>query len=163
MITAALGYFLTHFFLYVLALRHWEPLRKEKGIFLYHAIPAAALGVVCAGCIAIDPTQIPTAVLVLGLQGIYSLSFLEVWSLTQGGYSIRILDAVETARESGTVPDLNCCENFGTGKTTLRLGGLETLRMIRRGENGWQLTRLGRMSACSLLLLVRLVNHRNVG
>src|SRR5271170_8479003 len=99
--TAALvsAYLACHLVAYALVLR-WIPFfRTEFGIFALHV--ASFLGLLAA--VALRPTNgpglaAPRIVLGMSLHGIYSLSFLELWSLTQGSYSLAILERVAGSR-----------------------------------------------------------------
>jgi hypothetical protein len=164
MIECVVGYLFAHFLLYALLLRQCRAFQTERGIFLYHFVPAVVLLVVVGSRSVTSPGEsFEEGVLVVALQGIYSLSFLELWSLSQGGYSIRILNAIESAREAGTEPDAQCWHDFGKGKTSLRLPGLEKLGMVRRRGDVWELTGAGTGVAACLRAIVRVVNHKSVG
>lgn len=165
MITGMVTALILHFLLYGTLCRHVRLFQTERGIFLFHAIPAAIGGAVVALWLLHQPDRetVSGTVLLLSMQGIYSLSFLEAWSLTQGGYSIRILDEIETARETGREPRLASLENFGSEKTVLRLAGLQRLGLIRQHGAGWELSLLGRLAAAGLGGIVRLVNPKSVG
>lgn len=153
---AAFGlYLLAHAALYVAVLRRLEWLRRERGMFLYHAVPAGAAALVALGVMAEQPAL---GVLLLGVLGIYSLSFLEAWSLAQGGYSIRILDAFAEAQDAGERVDLRPLHALGAEKRAARLDGLEGLGLIATEAGTVRLTARGRVAAQGLHGLARLVN-----
>ena len=107
MLLAIAAYLAAHFATYVVALRHWAALRSEKGIFLYHFGSAVFVGLAGVTFAVLEPDRFGLSglVLVLSLHGIYSLSFLELWSLAQGGYSLSIIASVAQAEASGKEPD----------------------------------------------------------
>jgi hypothetical protein len=88
MLTAFAVYLIAHLAAYVAWLRRLALLRTEKGIFLYHFVSAVITGLAAIAAAFIDPAGFGFAgfVIVLSAHGIYSLSFLELWSLAQGGY-----------------------------------------------------------------------------
>src|SRR5438093_12043221 len=118
MIVAFLGYLVTHFLIYLIVLRNTRLFRSERVIFLYHFIPAVimALAVVGLSIVLSSEEMLASAVLVISLQGIYSLSFLELWSLAHGSYSISILICVGTAAQEGIESNFAVLECFGARK-----------------------------------------------
>ena len=99
MLLAIAAYLAAHFAAYVVVLRHRAGLRSEKGIFLYHFASAVFAGLAGVAFAVLEPDRFGLSglVLVLSLHGIYSLSFLELWSLAQGGYSLSIIASVAQA------------------------------------------------------------------
>jgi hypothetical protein len=160
-----LCYLTMHFGSYIFLFRHLEVSRGERLIFLYHAIPAVVVsGAVLLGVI-VSPTAdgLAAAALIIAAQGVYSLSFLELWSLAQGGYSVNILTRFEQARIEGVPPDMADLESIGAGKKLDRLAGLQRLCLIRRSDRGFALTRQGRIAAGVLDLVVCLANVKEAG
>ena len=104
MMQALAGYVFFHFLSYAVWFRHWRAFGSEKTIFLYHAVSfAGAVSSVLAASWFLCPPGggwrwVTGAA---GLHGIYSLSFLELWALSDGGYSLRILDQIERDRAGG--------------------------------------------------------------
>jgi hypothetical protein len=158
-------YLLVHFCSYVLLFRHLGAFKAERPIFLYHAVPALAVTVVALGTIIVRPTadMVAAGALVVSVHGIYSLSFLELWSLAQGSYSVNILARLERARRDGAQPDLADLENIGTGKKVDRLAGLQRLALIRPTGQGFGLSRRGRIAAAVLYAIVCLANVKEAG
>jgi hypothetical protein len=165
MLFGFVSYILLHLGLYVLLFRHLDLLKQERAIFLYHAVPALGLTVfalltVLAGAAA---DRLAQALLLISLQGIYSLSFLELWSLTEGGYSLSILSYFESARRAGRQPDLADLEHIGAGKKTNRLASLQRLSLLQPTGRGFRLTWRGRIVSAALHVLCSLANLENVG
>jgi hypothetical protein len=160
-----LGWIGVHFGLYALLLRHLGAFGRERGIFLYHAVPAAAVAVAALAAAVAAPAWAGPAevVLVIGLQGIYSLSFLELWALAEGGYSVAILIRLEAARRAAAEVDPAGLEQFGAGKKTGRLAGLQRLSLIQPEGQGYRLTRRGRVVAAAMHALARLSNLKEAG
>lgn len=163
--SAGCGVVLLHLAVYFFLLRDWAALQKEKGIFLYHFISFVAVTfAAAASCFMFPADQMLKAVLaVLAFHAIYSMSFLELWSLSQISYSIAILDAIEkqpglelktvTARFSGT----------GQEKRESRLAGLQNIGLIVVTQERVELTPRGRAAASVLSALRWIANLKNTG
>jgi hypothetical protein len=132
---------------YALWLRRTIPLRSERRIFLYHALSAVMLGTLGVGAVIAHPTAHVAAgvIAAVALHGIYSLSFLELWSLAEGSYSLSILEGF--AAESGLGVDVTPLERLGTSKRERRLDSLERLGLARDVGDQIVLTDRGRWLA----------------
>jgi hypothetical protein len=155
-IAAYLG---AHFAAYVVVLRHQPGLRSEKGIFLYHFASAVFAGLAGVAIAVLEPDRIGFSglVLVLSLHGIYSLSFLELWSLAQGGYSLSIIASISRAEASGTEPDFQALAAIGEAKQGDRVAALEKLGLAARKDERIVLTARGGRIAFLLHTLHRWV------
>jgi len=149
--TAALvcAYLVCHLVAYTLVLR-WIPFfRTEFGIFALHA--TSFLGLLAAVALRSPNGPGPAAphiVLALSLHGIYSLSFLELWSLTQGSYSLAILDRVAASGVPVTLQAVAPLYAIGPTKRSARSTALVSLRLLRPAANGGTaLTPLGSLAA----------------
>lgn len=153
---------LLHFALYVLVLRQHNAFQRERVIFLYHLLPAIGVTVLVGGILLIWPTSsnFLKAVSVLALQGCYSLTFLELWSLSQIGYSIDILMRCDTARARNRSFDATEFERVGAGKKAERLEGLLRLGLATPGVRGYRLSRSGKVLAGCLQVIRSLSSHR---
>lgn len=138
-------YLAVHFAGYVLVLRNRAGLRSEKGIFLYHLASAVLAGLAALAFAVLEPDAFGFAgvVLVLSLHGIYSVSFLELWSLAQGGYSLSILAGVLQAEASGKEPDFAGLAAIGRAKQAGRVAALERLGLVSGTEGRIALTAHG--------------------
>lgn len=142
----SISYVGLHFAAYILVGRHCRSLHGERGIFLYHAL-SYVVALLVAGLNGVRQPWNDTLVLALlltGLHGIYSLSFLELWSLTQGSYSLGILDRIERTGGSARATELASLQAVGTGKQHDRTGDLARLGLLR--SNG-ELSPAGRGAA----------------
>jgi hypothetical protein len=126
-------YLLMHFFVYVIDLRRRRFFRTEKGIFLLHMVSALAIVAVVAGAFLWSPNIERFALLIAAgaAHGIYSLSFLEIWVLSEGGYSLRILNEL-VARGGATTEalerqftDLSARKKMGRIESLMSLGLIE--------------------------------------
>ena len=159
MLLAIAAYLAAHFAAYVVVLRHQASLRSEKGIFLYHFASAVFVGLAGAVFAVLEPDRFGLSglVLVLSLHGIYSLSFLELWSLAQGGYSLSIIASVAQAEASGGEPDFLALAAIGEAKQDDRVAALERLGLISGRGGRITLTVRGRGIAFLLHALRRWV------
>ena len=78
------------------------------------------------------------------LHGIYSLSFLELWSLCEAGYSLRVLDQVDKAFVDGQDFDRASLRNLGASKKENRAKDLETLGLLSKKDDKFTLSAKGR-------------------
>ncbi len=158
---AALLFVTGNFLLYTLALRHVPAFSRERIIFLYQVLSFVAFPV---GLLFFGPPVLdrwPALAAAVSLHAIYSLSFLELWSLSEGSYSIRMLDRVSRLGVLPESADTSDLERIGASKKANRLGSLLALGLIRREGVGYAATGRGRMAALPLRTLVWLVNIRD--
>jgi hypothetical protein len=158
-------YLAAHLLLYVLVVRSLPPFQTERGIFLYHlgSITLLACALLVALAMAPGGRMLPAAAALLSLHGIYSMSFLELWSLSEGGYRLSILHYVESATAHGTTVDLAALSQIGASKKANRLEGLERLKLVRRRAAVFELTPLGQVVAAALQAIGWAANFREVG
>ena len=148
-------YFLAHLCLYLVALRQLRSFAKERTVFLYHLLPGLAVGIFMFSPWMVSPSgeKIETAIGFLSFHGIYSLSFLELWWLSDGGYSLRILDCVARADESKFSLNFSVLQELGSAKKKDRLDSLQQLGLVTRREEKFQLTRFGQVFVAFLSLI----------
>lgn len=156
-------YLACHLLLYATALRTLPAFSRENVIFRYHWVSAAIVGSVVTVAVATTRrwSDLAAAVGVLSLHGIYSMSFLELWSLAQGGYSVSILEeAGHVGPPVEAKRDVSILHQMGASKTRNRLETLERLGFVR-GQGGLiALTPFGRVVAGALLVIARILNLR---
>lgn len=164
MLAAFAAYLFAHFAAYVLVVRRLDTFRTERGIFFYHIVSAisACLVAAIAAYIDLEGFGLEEFVIIFSVHGIYSLSFLEVWSLSQGGYSLSILAEVERANSAGTDPDFSTLVNIGHSKQVDRISGLDKLSLVNVSDSRLNLTPRGVLPAKLLYKLRRWVDpvHR---
>lgn len=153
-------YLVVHFSLYVVVCRQRAAFQQERTIFCYHALPALGVTALCVLGVLADPSvdRCAEAAIIVGLQGIYSLSFLELWSLSQIGYSLAILACFQVAHDTGTQPDLGALERVGAAKKAGRIDGLQRLALVETHGALLRLTRRGHIVSAALLSVARLIN-----
>lgn len=150
-----------HFAMYILAFRQLRWFSKEAVIFGYQAVSFWVHPLVLYGCGVRSDDWVSALVGSWALHGIYSLSFLELWSLSEGSYSIQMLDRVE--RSGGVVEggDFSDLEAIGSTKKQVRLESLVRLGLIERVGNRYEARARGRLMGAFLRALVWWVNIRD--
>jgi hypothetical protein len=145
--------------------RHVRVFGNERTIFLYHLVSFVLCCSVFALRVCYPDTQdvVMELLFVAATHGIYSLSFLELWSLSEGGYSLRILTELEEARKTGRCSDLDEFERIGDKKKHSRLGGLQALGMLRPEASHVTLTKVGSVVAQFLGVIAMMANVKNEG
>lgn len=158
-------YLLVHFAVYGLILRNARRFLHERAIFLYHFLSALALAGLLLGALVLWPAGVsfPAAVAVLSLHGIYSLSFLELWSLAEGGYSLSILRRVRAMPGSSLSAPLIDLRSIGTSKKEARIQSLERLRLVRRRGDVFELAGFGSIAAAAFQGVSGTVNLKSRG
>lgn len=159
----SVGYLVAHALLYFGVLRTRPLFTSERGVFLYHFISGLVFTLAAGTCLLIAPALEITPALAVGtvmLHGVYSLSFLEVWSLTEGGYSLQIMRAIGASQATGQRISHAELEQIGRGKQSSRTGSLEAFGWITRSNGTLRLTPRGRVIATLLYGLHSLVSVR---
>lgn len=167
MLTVGLSllYLLLHFAAYVLIFRGRPYFRTEKGIFLLHFVSAVALPF-AVFALSLDSglrVALLCGIAAAAAHGIYSISFLELWSLAWGSYSFIILQEIDSGRPASAdriVLDLGA---IGDGKKDQRIQSLERLGLIAQDQARVFLTAKGRVAARFLRGLQRNTNLSETG
>ena len=139
-----------HFAFFVLFVRASAWGQLECGVFLFHAF---SFFVLAGAAILLSATTIVGAAAVaaaVGVHGIYSLTFLEVWSLTEGSYSLSILQAIGAAEREGTDVAWSQLAAIEESKRKARLCALQSLGLISEIDGELVLTAPGRAVAAIL-------------
>jgi hypothetical protein len=155
-IVVGLSYLACHFLLYVLMLRNWPFFQSERGIFLYHFVSAALFTLVALAAAATHLSDATLAV-ALGLSAIhciYSISFLELWTLAEGSYSMSILTGIASQGTLSRKALIDAFARIGDAKKGDRLSVLTKLSLARRDGDQWRISARGRLVAKLLNLLV---------
>jgi hypothetical protein len=103
------------------------------------------------------------AVGLIAIHCIYSLSFLELWTLAEGSYSMSILTGIDS---KGMLPRRALIDAFaqiGDAKKGNRLSVLIKLSLVHRKGAHWQLSARGRAVADVVNLLAWLAAIKNRG
>ena len=164
MLASFAAYLVAHFAAYVLVVRRLDTFRTERGIFFYHFVSAliACLVAALAGFSDLEGFGLAGFIIVLSAHGIYSTSFLEMWSLAQGGYSLSILAKLAEAHKLGKEPDFLSLETLGEEKQRDRLALLGELGLIERGTGSVSLNQRGRKTSTILLFFMSWIDPRTI-
>jgi hypothetical protein len=156
-------YLAAHLLLYIAVLRQRPAFRQEKVIFAYHALSAVGvtLAVLVEPLVLGTPFDLQWIIAIVGLHGIYSVSFLELWSLAEGGYSLQILEGLDRAERRGEPADLEALRAIGAAKQGNRLTGLASVGLVRQAGGRVELTAAGRLLASVFALLGWLTNAQD--
>jgi hypothetical protein len=121
-----LAYLSIHLILFFGLFKRLERFRLERNIFLYHLISFVGfcfLQLLFAPPLTASNAWLSYIAFGICIHGIYSLSFLELWSLTQGSYSLRILAAIKSGRGNFDLQVYQeSFEDIGEQKLADRLG-----------------------------------------
>lgn len=153
MISLVIGiiYLALHFSIYAFCLRFHEAFAQEKIIFLYHFFSCVIIGLLLLGCFFLLPFReaLILTICMAGLHGIYSISFLELWALSQDCYSLRILFDLRKKDASEETADSNFLKRqcFGKMKIEQRIQNLQHLGLITAVAELYQLTYRGLIAA----------------
>jgi hypothetical protein len=155
---ATSGYLAVQFLLFLGVVRHLPWGRTERGILFFQcAAYGFLLTLISIGSTVLPPD--PLLVFAAGLHGIYSLSFLELWSLTQGSYSLGILAQIDRLGGAALPSDLAGQTDIGRQKQHQRYQSLVSLGLLRTDG---QLTARGWIAAHTLRCVASLSNSRKL-
>jgi hypothetical protein len=145
-----------HFGCYLIWIRNLSWGRSEKGIFAYHALSfIALLSIGCASVIIVtDEDSLAAVIGGCSLHAIYSMTFLEFWSISEGSFSFAVLSRIRSA----TLATNHIVSEFtvlGAAKKTSRIESLVRLKLIRRDNTrAWRLTARGQGAAAIARVLL---------
>jgi hypothetical protein len=165
LVELVLAYVVVHLGLYIFVLRHRAEFGQEATIFGYHFCSAILVSVVSLGSWIVFPNtvQVAAAIAAICIHGIYSTSFLELWSLSEGGYSLSILRLVNKARAEGRALDRGALVALGETKKGNRVEGLVKLRLAHQSTDLLVLTAFGRLTAAVFAGVASATVQRDVG
>jgi hypothetical protein len=158
-----IGYLAAHMCLYLLWLRREALFSSETAIAVYHIASYFAL----VGTLSVlallrtDAHGFALAGFAAGIHGIYSLSILELWSLTEGSYSLSLLTRINSSEPLVTMADLIDMKRIGTTKRSARQESLRRLGLISSGLD-FRLTRRGRVFSALFNAIIWLSNGRTM-
>jgi hypothetical protein len=158
------GFIAAHLLAYLAVFRHWRIFAGERTIFAYHGLAFAVVLAMVATAFARGAIGFAGLCGLLALQFVYSISFLELWSLAQGSYSLQILTRV--SREASTPREeiVATCEAIGGEKKRHRLDNLLTFRLVEKSVDGrLELSAMGAMLAKLLRAIMRFSAVRDAG
>jgi hypothetical protein len=159
------GYLLLHAATYFLLLGKLAVFQRERVIFLFHFVSAVATTLLTL--VAVKPLSsevaLDTAIGLIAMHGIYSVSFLELWAISDDSYSLAILTRIAAAGVITDAAHLGDLRSIGARKQKNRLEGLKTIGLVDSRDDLMILTTRGRWVAHAARALLRLVNIRRKG
>jgi hypothetical protein len=164
-VALGLSYLALHVLLYVFLLRDRPLVQSERGIFLYHFVSATVLtlGAFVAAVTHFSDAMIAIAIGLIATHCIYSISFLELWTLAEGSYSMSILTGIASQGTLSRNSLIDAFARIGDAKKGNRLSVLSKLSLARREGNHWRLSARGRFLANVLNILVWLAAIKKGG
>jgi hypothetical protein len=155
-IVLGLSYLVLHVLLYVFVLRYRPLFQSERGIFLYHFFSATLLTLVAfaAAIIHFGDTALAIATGLVAIHAIYSLSFLELWTLAEGSYSMSILTGIASQGTLSRNALIKAFARIGDAKKGDRLSVLSKLSLAHRDGDRWRLSPRGRVVATLVNTLI---------
>lgn len=152
-----------HFAWFVARFRHTPSATSESAIFRFHFYSACLLAAAAAAAFALAPgaASFACAITVVFAHGIYSLTFLELWTLAQISYSHQVLQkAGAGALDGQAVEELAA---LGEAKRSSRLRALLQSGLVEYDGGLWQITGKGRRAGLLLNILLWLAAVRSPG
>ena len=150
-----------HLLVYRTVLRdRWPCFGTERGIFLYHTASFLAANLTVIG-LGLEGSWPIWLAFMIGTHGIYSLSFLELWSLAQGSYSLALLTMIDRLGPKASATRLQESAVIGRQKSEARNADLARLWLLQDGQSGpSRLTVIGGFLAGLFWFFLRLTNGR---
>jgi hypothetical protein len=156
------GFIAAHFLTYIALFRHLKTFAGERTILIYHGVAFAIVLALVTVAFARETIGFAAWCGLLALQFIYSISFLELWSLAQGSYSLQILMWVAQKPVTSRAEIIAKCETIGAAKKHRRLDNLVAFRLAARTDDGrLQLSRLGGIFVSTLRAIMWLSSVRS--
>ncbi|PWU09366.1 MAG: hypothetical protein C5B47_03510 [Verrucomicrobia bacterium] len=152
----SVSYILSHFVLYIQFVRRSSWGKTERGIFRYHFYSVLGFGASVLALCAFYKFGTGLWISALAFHGIYSLSFLELWSLSQGSYSLQLLESIGNESDLSQLRKLSQLQKLGDFKIERRLASLSGLQLIRAQEKNITLTFAGAILASFFRLVAEL-------
>lgn len=159
-----IGFIIAHLLAYFVALRYRPLFASERVMLAYHGIAfiaAFSILVIAFVCSAIGFASLCA---LIALQFIYSISFLELWSLAEGSYSLQILTRLSQHKPTERNKIITMCGEIGVDKKHHRLNNLVAVRLVKRSDDGrLDLSRSGKVLFKSLNIIMRFGAVRDSG
>jgi hypothetical protein len=156
------GFITAHLLAYIAVFRHLKVFAAERTIVIYHGLAFAAVFAVVVVAFARGTIGFAALCGLLTLQFVYSLSFLELWTLAEGSYSLQILLRVSRQAWISREEIFATCEAIGAAKKRDRLDDLLSLKFVVKSTDGrFELSTAGRMLVALLRPIMRLAGIRD--
>jgi hypothetical protein len=154
---------LTHFVIYIIFLR--DILQTEKSIFSYFAIFYLVLLIWTFLCLLsnFDSLFIAAFIFINSINAIYCISFLELWSLSQISFSYDVLLKAKNEPLSNESPTILDLISIGNSKRSKRMDSLCNIGVMRKMNDVYILTKIGRVVSYFLSIILWMPNLKNRG
>jgi hypothetical protein len=130
------GFIIAHLLAYIAVFRYWRAFTAERTIVIYHGLAFTAVFVVVFVAFARGAIGFAASCGLLAVQYLYSLSFLELWTLAEGSYSLQILLRVSRQPSISREEIIATYEAIGADKKRNRLDDLHSLKLIEKSPDG---------------------------
>ena len=136
-ITIAGVLIIAHSISYLFWIRHRPWGRTEIGIFAYHALSFFILMLTGLIILITHPEEdvLAGAIAGVSLHAIYSMTFLEFWSLSQGSFSYAVLSRLNADGRSEE-DIISALKALSESKKSNRIGALADLALVKQGSDG---------------------------
>jgi len=136
---------------------------REIAIAAYHGVAFVTVVVVVAAAFARGAIGFAALTGLLALQFIYSMSFLELWSLAEGSYSLQVLAKVSRQGSTSREELIAARAAIGEQKTRRRLDYLLGLKLVTNAADGClRPSILGQMLVRPLRIVSRVTTTQGV-
>jgi len=151
--------------LYLFFFRKSTKFYGERKIFLYHLYSACIFSplVLILASMWLGGDFLTISFGLIAAHGIYSISFLELWSLAQGSYSITIMAGLHSQHISTRDRLINNFSLIGDEKRSSRIESLCMMRLVNNEAQICRLTNLGRALAILVYCFNRVPNLKHNG
>ena len=159
-----LSFLAVHLLAYIVILRRRPVFQRESGIFAFHSIAFVALTISAIIGWWLHAFGITTIVGMLCFQLIYSMTFLEAWSLAEGSYSLQILLQVSQHPSQPKSAIIANTGAIGARKKQNRLRSLIAMKLVHEtGQNQVRVTSRGRLVTAFFRTIKLLANIKAAG
>ena len=157
-------YLVLHFALYFALVHGLAISFSERRVFAYHALPFA-FWLIFSGATfwSQGVASLALTSAIICTHGIYTIVFLNLWSLSEGSYFMAVLRHFVARQGSLQASDFSELEKIGDGKKASRLDALVQLGVLRLVDNTYQLTGFGRRVSDVLAAIRWMGNHQHIG
>lgn len=161
----SLVYLFLHCIIFFVFAKRRPVINNELGVFSYHLISffvAFFILIVAKAFNSID-VSIFNLIGVLSLHMIYSLSFLELWALSDGGFSLAILRAISVGSKidvHGVNVELRV---RSSEKVAQRVITLERLLLVTSENDVYKISKFGRIVNSSVMVIEALITCPKAG
>lgn len=157
-------FIIVHFLLYLLFFCHFSFFKREKGMLIFHVVPFFICFIMAVVGWQINAFEGVFILGFLALQLIYSMTFLEIWSLSQGSYSLQILLQVAQSPLCSKSSLIDTTRHIGDEKKRTRLAYLISMGYIKENNpRGLQITYKGRFVREFFQFIKSLANIKAAG